>query len=180
MNFTLTYDGKLNANGDSRHKHKIRQVFHRQLAELWKASPLSQHGTLDPSLTKKIGNYQFLPLTSRARQENAELKIIMLRPQTGPGFIIGEGGDIDNRLKTLFDSLRMPDKVEELPAGEDPAEGEDPFFCLLENDILITGLSVRTDRLLEPAQKNSYVKLLVEVSIRKVPMVGANMITVLG
>ena len=180
MNFTLTYDGDLNSNGDRRHKHEIRRVFHHELAELWKASPLSQHGAPDPALTKQVGNHRFFPLASSAREEVAELKIIMLRPQTGPGFIIGEGGDIDNRLKTLFDSFRMPDKVDELPAGEQPAEDEDPFFCLLENDILITGLSVRTDRLLEPGQRNSHVKLLIEVSIKKVPMVGANMIITLG
>jgi hypothetical protein len=180
MNFTLTYDGKLKTNGDSRHKHEIRRVFHRQLAELWKASPLFRHGGPDKALTKAIGNYKFFPLTSSAREEVAELRITMLRPQIGPGYIIGEGGDIDNRLKTLFDSLRMPDKKDELPKGEQPAESENPFFCLLENDILITSLSVRTDRLLEPAQSNSYVKLVIEVLVKKVPMVGANMITRLG
>ena len=180
MNFTLTYDGKLKTNGDSQHKHEIRRAFHRQLAELWKASPFPQHGGPYEALTKPIGGYRFFPLTSAAREEVAELQITMLRPQQGPGYIIGEGGDIDNRLKTLFDALRMPDKPDELPAGDLPAEGENPFFCLLENDILITGLSVRTDRLLEPGKTNSYVKLIVEVLIKKVPMVGANMIIRLG
>lgn len=180
MNFTLTYDGKLKSNGDSLHKHEIRRVFHRQLVELWKASPLSRHRAPEEALTKAIGNYKFFPLTSSAREEVAELRITMLRPHTGPGYIIGEGGDIDNRLKTLFDSLRMPDKLEELPTGKQPVEGEDPFFCLLENDILVTGLSVRTDRLLEPDQPDSYVKLAIEVLIKKVPMVGSNMIITLG
>jgi len=179
MNFTLTYDGNLKSNGDSRHKHEIRRVFHRQLSELWKASPLSRQGAPDAALTKAIGTYKFFPLASSARDEVAELQITMLRPHIGPGYIIGEGGDIDNRLKTLFDSLRMPAKLEELPAGEQPAQGEDPFFCLLENDILITGLSIRTDRLLEPGQPNSHVKLVIEVRIKKVPMVGANMIITL-
>jgi len=180
MNFTLTYDGILKTNGDSRHKHEIRRVFHRQLAELWKASPLFWQGGPHEALTKAIGNYKFFPLTSSAREEVAELQITMLRPQIGPGYIIGEGGDIDNRLKTLFDSLRMPDKIDELPTGKQPAEGENPFFCVLENDILITGLSIRTDRLLEPSQSKSYVKLIIEVLIKKVPMVGANMIITLG
>jgi hypothetical protein len=180
MNFTLTYDGELKANGDKRHKHELRRVFHRQLAELWKASPLYQHKGSNSELTTTIGNYRFLPLTSSTRDEVAELQIMMLRPQRGPGYIIGEGGDIDNRLKTLFDSLRMPDKQDEIPKGERPGKNEDPFFCLLENDILITSLSVQTDRLLEPCQRASQVKLVIRVSIRKMPMVGGNMIIGLG
>jgi hypothetical protein len=180
MNFTLTYEGKLKSNGDSRHKHEIRKAFHRQLAELWKASPFSQRGGCYDGLTKIVGDYTFLPLTSSAREEVAELRITMLRPQVGPGYIIGEGGDIDNRLKTLFDSMRMPDKPSEIPSRERPAEDENPFFCLLENDILITGLSVRADRLLESGQPDSFVKLIIEVSIRKVPMIGSNMTITLG
>lgn len=182
MNFTLTYDGDLKANGNKRHKHEIRRVFHCQLAELWKASPLYQHGgaNADLTLTTAIGNHRFFPLTSSARDEVAELQIMMLRPQRGPGYIIGEGGDIDNRLKTLFDSLRMPDKPDEIPENKQPGSNEVPFFCLLENDILITSLSVQTDRLLEPCQSASHVKLVIKVLIRKVPMVGANMISTLG
>ncbi len=59
-------------------------------------------------------------------------------------------GDIDNRLKTLLDSFTMPDQ-NQTPDGS-PDTGETPFFCLLEDDKLITGLAVKTDRLLRDAR----------------------------
>jgi len=180
MNFTLTYDGDLKADGNKQHKHQIRKVFHHQLAELWKASPLHQLKEPDDALITKIGEYRSFPLASRARDEIAELQITMLRPQRSPGYIVGEGGDIDNRLNTLFDSLRMPNKTDEIPADERPGHNENPFFCLLEDDILITDLSIKTDRLLEPGRSKSYVKLIIKVLISKVPMIGANMIITLG
>lgn len=47
--------------------------------------------------------------------------------------MIRQGGDIDNQLKTLFDALRAPHDVAELPGG--PSDGDqDPLFCLLDDD----------------------------------------------
>ena len=37
----------------------------------------------------------------------------------------------------------------EIPGNDLPDEGENPFFCLLEDDILIADLSVANDRFLE-------------------------------
>ena len=71
-------------------------------------------------------------------------------------------GDIDNRLKTLFDALRMPQIGEKLG---DPQEGEDPFFCLLENDSLITKLTLATDLLLEPDRNVNDVRLVLTVKL---------------
>lgn len=51
-------------------------------------------------------------------------------------------GDIDNRLKTLFDALRLPNQTNELVGYDNPAPDENPFFCLLEDDSLITHVSV--------------------------------------
>jgi hypothetical protein len=46
-------------------------------------------------------------------------------------------GDIDNRLKTLFDCLTLPDPNQGYEA-ETPAQDELPYFyCLLEDDRLI-------------------------------------------
>ena len=104
----------------------------------------------------------------------------MLRPGSGPGYIVGQGGDIDNRLKTLFDSLRTPRDTQEIPAGDQPGDTETPFFCLLEDDNLIASLSVNTDRLLEPSESSSLVKLMVRVQITKVPKIGSNMILTIG
>ena len=55
--------------------------------------------------------------------------------------------DIDNRLKTLFDVLTVPDHnqgYEHLTSADD----EKPFFCLLSDDKLISKVTVQTDKLL--------------------------------
>jgi hypothetical protein len=60
----------------------------------------------------------------------------------------------------------MPKVINELPAGDSPEQNEDPFFCLLDDDSLVTGLSVRTDRLLEPVANSAEAQLLVHVRTR--------------
>jgi hypothetical protein len=99
----------------------------------------------------------------------AELDIVMLRPEPS-GAIVTGGGDIDNRLKTLLDALRMPGNVDELPdhlgkseASENPAQR---FLCLLEDDRLVTGISVRTHELLEPGMRPPAVVLIIHVRAR--------------
>src|SRR6185437_9442927 len=103
----------------------------------------------------------------------AELSITFLRPEP-PGSLVTQGGDIDNRLKTLFDALRMPKDISELPPGDAPAEGETPFFCLLEDDNLITKIAVNTDRLLKPPPKPSHVVLLIHVTTKPTRLIWAN------
>ena len=78
--------------------------------------------------------------------------------------------DLDNRVKTLIDALKIP-KKRELPdkAAPDLARDEDPFYVLLEDDSLVTHLSVETDVLLDPTDPNlgdedSRVVIAVKVS----------------
>ena len=51
-----------------------------------------------------------------------------------------------------------------------PTPEEDPFFCLLEDDALITRVSVETDTLLDPQEGSAHelhrVRLVLTVSIR--------------
>ncbi|MCP4320165.1 MAG: hypothetical protein GY789_30365 [Hyphomicrobiales bacterium] len=49
----------------------------------------------------------------------------------------------------------MPQSAQELGEYEFPAENENPFFCLLEDDKLVTALDVRLDRLLKPPKSNT-------------------------
>jgi hypothetical protein len=175
MHFTLVYDGPLKANGDTGHKQVIRRVLHRQLAELWKAAPDALKRPGD-QLCRTVGAWRLFPLASAQRDETVELSIIMLRPGQAPGYLIGQGGDIDNRLKTLFDSLRVPQCPAELPAGATPAPDENPLFCLLSDDKLVASLSVVTERLLEVPPSPDAVRLLIEVQITKNAAIGANMI----
>lgn len=95
----------------------------------------------------------------------AELDVTLLRPEA-PGSVITQGGDIDNRLKTLLDALRMPKTDAEIPKGDTPGQDEGPFFCLLEDDNLVTHLSVTTDRLLVPVQHHLEVVAFLHVRVK--------------
>jgi hypothetical protein len=58
-----------------------------------------------------------------------------------------ERGDLDNRIKTLIDGLRMPRQVSEM-GGVVPGDGQDPMFCLLEDDKVVYEFNVKADQLL--------------------------------
>jgi len=112
-------------------------------------------------IEKKHG-FSFAPLVSSKISFAAALDILLLRPEA-PGNILSQSGDIDNRLKTLLDSLKMPHEANALPPNCVPVAGQDPFFVLLQDDSLLTGLTVRTDRLLDPVTDASEVVLLIKV-----------------
>jgi hypothetical protein len=175
MEFTLVYKGELKANGPVEHKQEVRRIIHKQLREWWGQTLFEDLKSPSENLTKKVGNFRFFPVVTETRREIAELRITMLRPEP-LGCIISQGGDIDNRLKTVLDSLRMPKVVSEIPPNDFPGEDEDPFFCLLEDDKLITKVSVSTDRLLEPGLQKSVVYLLIHVKIKQMELIGGNMI----
>ena len=88
-----------------------------------------------------------MPLVTKDLGLTCAIEILFLRPDP-PGSLISSG-DIDNRLKTVFDALRIPAGPPEL-GGHSPAEDENPLYCLLEDDRLISRVSVETDVLLQP------------------------------
>ena len=111
--------------------------------------------------------YRFLPLVIEKWTLLCNLDILFLRRDVPGGLI--HAGDIDNRIKTLLDALRKPGNGEELAGNEEPQDGEDPFYCLLEDDKLITGLHVDTDTLLDSYEgdvDNRQVKLFITVDIK--------------
>ncbi len=99
---------------------------------------------------------------------------MLLRPEP-PGSIITQSGDMDNRLKTLLDSLKMPKEANSIPIGDTPKTDEKPFFCLLEDDNLITALKVKTDRLLENVTNQSEVILIIKVVTKTTRTIWGNM-----
>jgi hypothetical protein len=168
MEFRLTYEGPLKANADYRAKHAIRQQFHQQLSELW-----GTHGILKPlrnslrfeGLKVPKCGFNFVPVVRDRFSLGCGLDILFLRREA-PGSVV-HGGDIDNRLKTLIDALKMPESDNEL-RGMLPADGEDPFFCVMEKDSLLCDLSVTTDRLLWPARPDenpNTVHLVIQVKV---------------
>lgn len=166
-------------HGRATDKQCLRKHFHPQLRELWQLDPelrnqadrivgrrekpgggfeyFPESLAASPEQTKPFldwiaDDYQrcngrFIPLVSEAGGFTCSLDILFLR-RDNPGSLIQSGGDIDNRIKVLLDGLRMPKSVPEL--GGIPLD-ENPFFCLLEDDSLITKLSVTTDRLITPS-----------------------------
>lgn len=170
MRFVLHYRGPLRSNGLPLHKHDLRQAFHVQLKRLWSQPPLSEEqDLLKPragdghySNLRPLSGFTFAPLVTAEMNGIAELQVTILRPEP-PGNLITQGGDIDNRMKTLFDALTMPRHPNALPSGAAPLSDQDPFFCLLEDDNLVTALSVRTEQLLEPVADTTHVEVLVAV-----------------
>lgn len=117
-----------------------------------------RHAVLKPI---ERGGQHFVPLVRRSLDLACELDILFLR-NDAPGSIVKSGGDLDNRIKTLFDGLRMP-SVDETKVGPSTA---DPCFCLLEDDSLISTFAVRTDRLLtDPERSEHRVLLVIEVKL---------------
>jgi len=87
----------------------------------------------------------FIPLITETIAVRCAIDILFLRPEE-PGRIL-QSGDLDNRIKTLFDGLRIPANLDE--CGAVPPSGEfDPMYCLLEDDQLISEVRVVTDKLL--------------------------------
>lgn len=163
MEFRLIYEGQLPSNGNAQVKHEIRKQFHVQLAELWDKHRTLQlakeryslgsggSGTFLNKLAKQfeVEGFHFVPLiNAKAFGLVCELDILFMRRGV-PGHLLMPGGDIDNRIKTLLDALRVPHSKGEV-IGNPEAHEKPYFFCLLEDDALVTRINVNTDRLLKP------------------------------
>jgi hypothetical protein len=169
VEFRLVYRGSLPAAkaGDTRMewKHQIRRQLHKQLKAYWDIHPEliertdngHDPGFIDQEITHyQIGEHFFLPLLSSIRGLACALDILFLR-RDRPGKVVTSGGDIDNRLKVLFDALRVPQNSGEIPNSWIAGEDEKPLYCLLDDDQLITTLTVTTDRLLTPLEDDEGV-----------------------
>lgn len=156
MRFTLYFDGPLPARGKPSVKAEIRSASEPQLRELWSHQPLAGHSELLqppdkegglPSLMEKHG-HTLLAVVSEWLGLRAELDVLLLRP-AAPGDLVIDG-DIDNRLKTLFDALSAPAQASQVHETMPATSVEDPLYVLLEDDRFITRVSLETDRLLAP------------------------------
>lgn len=178
VEFRLLYEGELlpcsNTNRRAAEKHVIRRSFHPQLRRLWSLNPnlrewADRRGFLrspevyhqssvenTPEERFEIGvrtigkefnvaGFDLVPLVVSDFVARCSLDILLLRPEENR--FIFEQGDIDGQVKTLFDALRIP-KPGEIPVGTTPSPDEQPLFCLLEDDRLISEVKVTSDQLL--------------------------------
>lgn len=182
------------------HKHSIRRSFHGQLKRLWETDKFlstcmkwpRDFGVDRPSYEDSYmvlgpkkeelqplkdilatlhqhSNYRFVPLVREDWSLLCELDILFLRRDM-PGSVV-QAGDIDNRIKTLIDSLRMPSSNgNELRGNDTPGQGEDPFFVLMEEDKLVSSLRVESDTLLDPNEPHDAdhqrVHLIITVTLK--------------
>jgi hypothetical protein len=173
MRLMLHYRGPLKANAGPAHKHDLRRHFHQQLKRLWAQKPLAEmpkwiQPVKDPHeyhFLRSMPPFTFAPLVTEEVNAVVELSLTILRPEL-PGGLITQGGDIDNRLKSLFDALAMPPLPNALPPAATPTDDETPLFCLLEDDNLIVSVTVRTEQLLEPVSDQSLVDVTIAVKTR--------------
>ena len=125
------------------------------------------------------GAFSFLPLATKDLSLMCRLEIKILR-HDGPGSLFGKKGDIDNRVKALVDSLRVPDlgQLKETRGSRfSPGKNEVPFYCLLEDDVLVSSFEVSTEQWLDnPASKGSesYVDVNIRAIIRPTKVTDAN------
>jgi len=181
------------------HKHDIRRCFHKQLKRLWEVNDFLSKYRRHPGdnsvdarpiyrseawfghkeedkipLVDYIASkhnehgYKFVPLVCEEFSLLCSLDILFLRRDI-PGSAI-EAGDIDNRIKTIIDALRKPANANELRGNEVPKDGETPFFCLLEDDKLVSHFSAETDTLLDEVTQDdadrSKARVIITVEIR--------------
>ena len=160
MELTLYYRGELAASGSNpEHKHLLRCCFHVQLRNAASQPPLFGVGVA----RHDIGPFHFAAIVCDTLKLVAELHVVLLRPGP-PGYVV-RGGDIDNRMKTLFDSLSVP-QSNALPHSAKPLDGQEPFWCLLEDDSRITKVTIETHSLFEEPKTRNEVILLVHVRTR--------------
>jgi hypothetical protein len=89
--------------------------------------------------------------------------VLFLRHEE-PFNLMRQGGDLDGRIKTLFDALKMPDPKNEY-IGLDPTA--DPLCVVLEDDALISDISIKSGRLLGNRTKDKHaVRLTIDVTIK--------------
>jgi len=177
VEFYLLYSGPLHSDRSENsriEKHAIRKVFHPQLRQLWMSnynlrekaegvgaidvenwqeSPngfLFDRGITELARWNREG-FSFLPLVTKKVALRCRLDILFLRNEERDYVL--QGGDIDRRIATLFDGLRMAKERDDLPVGAKPDPQEVPMFCLLENDDLITEVHIKTGRLLHLPNK---------------------------
>lgn len=123
-----------------------------------------KEGDLDLCESIEIGGFAFLPLVRNNFALVCSLDVLFLRK--GATGRVYQGGDLDNRIKTLLDALRVPTKDELVKAPPITAPAE-TIYCLLEDDALVTGFNVQTRQLLNrPGTGESEVMLVVDVDVR--------------
>jgi len=119
--------------------------------------------------TWERNGFHFLPLVTPDMFLRCSLEILFLRMEERDYVL--QGGDIDGRIHVLFDGLRMFRDGNDLPSrNATPDPDEKPFFCLLQDDTLVSDVKIDTGGLLllpnqEQANKHDvYLQITVRLN----------------
>jgi hypothetical protein len=173
MEFCLHYDGKLKSNDNAKGKHEIRKHFHNQIHSLCASKQFKnifepdhegKRSKDETPMFTEIGGKRFWFLVTEDLATVVDLKITILLPHP-IGQIVKNGGDIDNRIKTLFDALRVPAVESEIPSSDDFDYSQAGMYCLLQDDKLINRVSIQSYQDHDPKEKD-YVKCFIEVQTK--------------
>lgn len=128
---------------------------------------LRQHGLKHIAHNFERAGQLFIPLVTEEMGLRCKLEMLLLRPEEEGSLYVS--GDLDNRIKTLFDALRIAKDANELAAQP----SKEPVYCLLEDDRLISEIRVSTDQLLllpkERVIHPNDVFLVIDVSLQAPP-----------
>jgi hypothetical protein len=192
VEFVLRYAGPVAGKKSNAlpNKHAVRAAISPQLATLCERDPFFGDARIPDLLTGRLGKdglafnhdpghinnnklfcrvpiegYEFVPLVHQQNYTACELDVIWLRGERAGDR--PKGGDLDNRLKTLFDGLRMPHNASELHDKGDKKKPE-RIYSLMDDDSRITRINVSTFQLLDPGAlgaKGTHVELLIRVNV---------------
>ena len=164
---------------DKYNEWKASETYRREGKELPHEKTLSGNPETGPAHIaspaqiiepRRVGATRFISLIADHTSLLCELDVLFLRKEP-KGHLVNQAGDLDNRIKVLFDALRMPANDAEIPNG---ITLPDPFFCLLEDDRLIVRVNIASERLLESAVSTSrnHVRLVINVTTRATDSIG--------
>ena len=150
MKFRLVYEGDIfSAQGkkSKENQHKIREDFHYQIKNLLESDRV--HDSVKNSTPESRSLFNFIPMVWKLRcSPDCSVDVLFLRRDVR-GSANSHAGDIDNRHKTLLDALTIPSN-QQLPDKAAPKKDQEPFYCLFQDDCLVTHLSVEMDQWLAP------------------------------
>jgi len=152
MKFKLIYYGELLINPKRRtnHLHEIRSVLSPQLKRLTEISPYCEIREKLMSRgqgIREVGGVKFFPIITPELDLLAEIDVQIMHPE----ILDTPHADIDNRMKTLLDALKRPQNANEVAEATVKAvqgKKENTIFTLLDDDHLVTKLTINTSHLL--------------------------------
>jgi hypothetical protein len=173
MQFCLRYSGRLKSSDTAVGKHAIRSALHEQVKSLcaseafapaFAANEKDVREERGEPLYVTHGSKRFWFLVSESHATVVDLRVTLLVPHKVRG-IVHNGGDIDNRIKTLLDALRAPASPSEIPTVDRFDYSGDGMYCLLQDDKLVNRLAIQTYQDHAPADTDA-VTALIEVETR--------------